>query len=142
MKTSTASIALIASALLVPALALPVDFQSETRDLSTIAAEGLELRAPELAYELTKRDLEDAEDFFAREDLDEIFTREELEELAELQAREPLFVLKALKIGSKIAKKAGSAVSHAVSAKQNHKRRDLEDLEALLERAMEQDELD
>ncbi|KAF5319959.1 hypothetical protein D9611_010983 [Ephemerocybe angulata] len=139
MKTSTASIALIASALVVPALALPVDFQSETRDLSTIAAEGLELRAPELAYELTRRDLEDTEDFFAREDPDEIFTREELEELAELQAREPLFFLKALKI----AKKAISGISHAVSAKNNrHKRRELEDLEALLERAMEQDELD
>ncbi|KAF6755778.1 hypothetical protein DFP72DRAFT_895184 [Ephemerocybe angulata] len=141
MKASTASIALVASALLVPALALPVDFQYETRDLSTIAAEGLELRAPELAYELTKRDLEDTEDFFAREELDEIFTREELEELAELQAREPFGFLKLFKI----AKKAGSAISHAVSAKRNHnknKRRDLEDLEALLERAMEQDELD
>ncbi|KAJ2919117.1 hypothetical protein MD484_g1345, partial [Candolleomyces efflorescens] len=129
MKFTSVNVALVASVLVLPALAAPVSVDSqinETRDLSNAVDSGLEMRdvSPASMY---SRELDDAmiEDILAR-----MFEEHGLDarDLAELQEREPfLFFSKIFKV----ARKVGGAIHSAVQNRKNrkNKREFLEDSE-------------
>ncbi|KAJ2933258.1 hypothetical protein H1R20_g3845, partial [Candolleomyces eurysporus] len=121
MKFTVANVALLASALVLPALAVPVPVDYETRDLSTVVDGSLEMRDV-LPASLYSRELDDAmvEDLIAR-----MLEEEGLDarDLAELQEREPFFFLGKL---FKIGRKVGGAIHNAVQNRKN-KREFLDD---------------